>query len=374
MKAKPGRDMPALAFLSEEISKRVSRISAELRGGTVPSDTELDALARLLKLRQMVSPGRDRHKKWIEITLLCLLALMLIGLTFIRIPATAIDLEVRATKIRMTLTDERSSTLIPGELGEILALRQARVSGADEVSPPVANDSGSFELRQLVSKNAAPAASPEELAVRLQEISVPPGIPLKVAVGVAYAADLRGLVFEAAGEKPSTARFGEVIPIAAEGTNVHAIPYAIRPIRATGKDLVLELFPANSERQLTVFRDENVSEISFEDMGHSTILGGSALIKSGAEGGVHLQPSDHLTVRSSTPMLVRELSLSKGELTAILSVPRATTIASGENSSQNLMPTLFEWLRARWPTQLYATLSALVALALALRGWWETSQ
>jgi hypothetical protein len=38
--------------------------------------------------------------------------------------------------------------------------------------------------------------------VRLQEISIPSDSPLTIVVGVAYAADSRGLVFEASGSEP----------------------------------------------------------------------------------------------------------------------------------------------------------------------------
>lgn len=58
-------------------------------------------------------------------------------------------LDIRATKVRLTLTNQRLATLIPGELGEILTLKQARVSRADEVLPPTVGESGSFELGQL---------------------------------------------------------------------------------------------------------------------------------------------------------------------------------------------------------------------------------
>jgi hypothetical protein len=340
----------------------------------VPSNSDLDALDRLIRFKQILAPRKNEHRKSLEIAFLCTLALVLIGLTFIRVPSTAVDLEVRATKLRMKMTSERSPSLIPGELGEILVLRQARVFGADEVSPPAVTETGSFELRQLVPQNPTPARASDDMAIRLQEISIPANTPLEVSLSVAYAADSRGLVFEALATKPSTARFGEVVPIVGAGSNGHSIQFAIRPVRATGKNLVLELFPANSERQLTVFRDAGISEISFEDAGHSTILGGSALIRSGPEGGIRVQPSDHFRIRSSSPMLVRELTLNKGELRALLSVPRATAIVSGEDASDNLMPTLFESMRARWPTQLYATLSALVVFALALRNWWETSK
>ncbi len=73
-------------------------------------------------------------------------------------------------------------------------------------------------------------------------------------------------------------------------------------------------------------------------------------------------------------MLVRELTLTKGELRATLSAPRVTTLQLGEDSPRNLMPSLFEWIRFRWPNQLYATFSALAALWLATRRWWESSK
>ena len=73
-------------------------------------------------------------------------------------------------------------------------------------------------------------------------------------------------------------------------------------------------------------------------------------------------------------MLVRELTLAKGELKATLSAPHVTTLQLGEDSPRNLMPTLFEWIRFRWPNHFYATLSALAALWLATRRWWESSK
>ena len=72
-------------------------------------------------------------------------------------------------------------------------------------------------------------------------------------------------------------------------------------------------------------------------------------------------------------MIIRELTLSNGELKAIVSAGRATTILLGDDFPQNLMPTVFDWVRLRWPTQLYATLSALVALWLAVQRWLDSS-
>ncbi len=364
-----------LELLSEEATRRLTALGRALHRGIPPSAEDLDALERISRLKTLFSAHDNGRRKKIEIAFLCGTALLLIGLMLVRVPSTAVDLDIRATKVRLTLTDQRSATVIPGELGEILVLKQARVSGADEVLPPTVGESGSFELKQFVSPTeTASHPGSEDLAVRLQEIAIPSDSPLTIAVGVAYAADSRGLVFEASSPKPSTARFGEVIPLGKEADSAKTARYAISPVRATGKNLALELFPANAERELTVFRDMHVSEIGFEDSGHSSILGGSAFIKSGGEATVPLEPSDRLTIRSAGPMLVRELTLTKGELKATLSAPRVTTLQLGEDSPRNLMPTLFEWIRFRWPNQLYATLSALAALWLATRRWWESSK
>jgi hypothetical protein len=369
------RERSPLELLSEEIARKLTALSDALRSGVPPSSEDLDRVEHLLKLKTILSADYNRRRKKLEIGLLCATALLLIGLTFVRLPSTAVDLDVRSTKVRLTLSGQRSATLIPGELGEILLLKQARISGADELLPATAGDSGSVELKQLVPETeTASHRGSGELRVRLQEISIPSDSPLSIVVGVAYAADSRGLVFEASGSKPSTARFGEVIAIGKAVPDSKEVRYAISPVRATGKDLTLELFPADSERPLTLFRDMQVSEVSFEDAGHSSILGGLAFIKSGSEGRVPVQPSDRLTIRSVVPMLVRELILTKGELKTTLSAPGATAIQLGEDSPRNLMPTLFEWIRFRWPNQLYGTLTALAALWLATRRWWGSSE
>ncbi len=369
------RQRMPLELLSEEMARKRMALADALRKGVPPSAEDLDSLERLSKLKSILSADDNGRKKKIDIGFLCVAALLLIGLILVRVPSTAVDLDVRTTKVRLTLTDQRSATMIPGELGEILVLKQARVSGADEVLPPTVGESGSFELKQFIaSTEATPHRDAEDFAVRLQEIAIPSDSPLTIAVGVAYAADSRGLVLEASGSKPSTARFGQVIPLGKEVDRAKTVRYAISPVRATGNNLTLELFPANAERRLTVFRDMNVSEIFFDDSDHSSLLGGLAFIKSAGEAGVPLQPSDRLTIRSAGPMLVRELTLAKGELKATLSAPHVTTLQLGEDSPRNLMPTLFEWIRFRWPNHFYATLSALAALWLATRRWWESSK
>jgi hypothetical protein len=178
----------------------------------------------------------------------------------------------------------------------------------------------------------------------------------------------------ASGQKSATAQFGEVIPIDTLDNHDNKIRYALRPVRISGNDLEMQLFPFSNEGSLTVLRDVHVSRISFDDGGHSSILGGSVVIKSRAENKMAIHPSDDIVIRSAMPMLVRELVFEKSELKVTLATPHASSILIGDDPPRDLRPTLFEWVRFRWPTQLYGTLSALVALWFAARTWWKSAQ
>jgi hypothetical protein len=360
--------------LSREVTRKLSGILDGLNNGTEPSSEDMDELERLSKLKVFLSVQHTRRRRKTEIGALCAAIIVFLVLSFVRLPSTSVDLDVQATKVCLKLSKGGSATLIPGETGQMLALKQVRVSGAESIDPS-ADESGSLVLQELPAEDRMkPNRGSKDLRVRLDEISIPEGSPYSIVVGVAYAADSRGLTIEASGSQPATAKFGEPILVEIGKAGSESSGYGISPIYAKGKNLVLELFPENSERQLTVFRDTRVSEIVFEDAGHSSILGGAVHIKSDTESGIPLQPSDRLTVRSDSPMLLRELTLSNGELKAILSAPHARVIQVGEDSQRNLLPTLFQWLKYRWPTQLYATLSALVAVWLAVRHWLSSSE
>jgi hypothetical protein len=136
----------------------------------------------------------------------------------------------------------------------------------------------------------------------------------------------------------------------------------------------MELYPVQAGRPLTVFRDVQVSDISFESHGQSSILGGLAAVKSGAVPSLTIQPSDRLEIRSKHPMVVRELTLDKGVVRARLTAPDATTIRAGDDHPRDLMPTLFDWLRYRWSTQLWGVISALATLWFAIQRWWSPSK
>jgi len=361
-------------LLSTELTRRLSALNGPLAKGDPPSEEDASAIERLSKLITFLPPRDNRRGRRIDLALLCSAAAIFLVSAFVRLPTTAVDLEVRATAVTLTLGGNRSDLLIPGESGQILALSQARISGASAVSPSEMGQGSAVELRQPVLAKQPSGIRKADLAVRLQEIAIPSDIPFTLGVGLAYAAQSRGLVLHATGQKPATAQFGEVIPVDNSENNTTQIRYAIRPVRVSGKDLEIELIPFNKEDSLTVLRDVHVSEITFGDEGHSSILGGNAVIKSRAESEIAIEPSDNLIIRSAMPMVVRELILAKEELKVTLTTPNANTILLGEDPPRDLRPTLFEWVQFRWPTQLYGTLSALVALWFAARTWWKTPE
>jgi hypothetical protein len=182
------------------------------------------------------------------------------------------------------------------------------------------------------------------------------------------------LTLRTSGSQPVKIALGQVIPVEGDLKDPKSPQYAISPIRAEGNNLTLEVIPTKSDRELTVFRDIRVSQIVFEDENHSTVLGGNAYVKGGADASVELKPSDQFTIQSGEPMFLRELTLTKGELKIRLSARNAKTLLVGEAPSRSLIPTMFQWIRYRWPSELYATLSALVVAWLAIRKWIGSSE
>ena len=371
-RSSPGKHESVVDLISVEIEHKLSLVNEALAKGQQPSAEDVDAIERLSKLKALLPPADDRWRQRLDLLLLCVAAIILLVSVLVRLPSTSVDLDVRATGVNLTLAGQRSDLLVPGELGEIVALKQVRVSRADQIFPPESGSGGNLELRQAVSpKTTAPRKDNADLAVRLQEISIPSDVPFKIALTVSYSADSRGLAIDASGAKPITVQLGEVIEVEAVTSAAHR-RYAILPVRAIGNNLNVELYPIDKDQPLTVFRDVQVSEINFDGSGHSSILSGLAVIKSATEAGVKIQPSDRLQIRSREPMLVRELTFAKGELKARVSSDTASTILLGDKNPKNLMPTIFDWVRFRWPTQLYGAISALAVLWLALRRWWSS--
>jgi hypothetical protein len=86
-----------------------------------------------------------------------------------------------------------------------------------------------------------------------------------------------------------------------------------------------------------------------------------------------IQPGDELDIVGA-PLRIRQLIFKNGQFQVSLSSPKMSEIRLGVDPPRNLMPTVFERLSARWPTQLYATLSAIVLLWLAFKKWWKGAE
>jgi hypothetical protein len=359
--------------LSAMIAGRLSDIARKIDKGEEPSSDDVDSLDRLSKIKKSFATlKRERSKRW-ELVLLCFVALLSGLLAFVRLTSTAADVEIRSTKIQLTLQTPQSATLIPGELGQILSLKDARVAGADSVRPAAVAENGSFEVKAFVPETRSDKTlSTEESAVRLQEIALPGNSLMKITIGIAYDGDLRGLTLATSGAQAVKVALGQVIQVDRDPNNPKLMQYGISPIRAEGKGLSLELIPTKTDRELTIFRDIHVSQIDFEDENHSTVLEGNVYVKGGAD--VTLKPSDQFTILSDEPMLLRELTLTKGELTVRLSAQKAKTLRLGYAPPRSLIPTVFQWIRYRWPSELYATFSALIVAWLAIRKWIGTSE
>jgi hypothetical protein len=205
-------------------------------------------------------------------------------------------------------------------------------------------------------------------------MAIPSDTTFTLTVGVAYALGVRGLSLETSGDKPARAQFGEVIQLNSSSSDTASVNHAIQPVIVSGRNLSMDLFPVSVERPLTVLRDVQVSDISFDTHDHSSVLEGVAVIKSGAAPNITIQPNDHLEIRSKSPMLVRELTFDGNDVRLKLTTTEATTLKAGGDRPRDLMPTLFDWLRYRWSTQLWGTISALAAMWFALQRWRNTSK
>jgi len=109
----------------------------------------IEAVERLLKLKAALPVPRKslRLGRIAGILVTVLSAALLFFRAYMKRSTTSVELEVRASRIELQLTDKRASLLIPGELGEVLALSSAQVAGVDEVDPLITHDGGELHLR-----------------------------------------------------------------------------------------------------------------------------------------------------------------------------------------------------------------------------------
>lgn len=360
--------------LSQRKAQMLATIAQNLEKGAQPSSEQVDELERLGKLETILKSANARMRRRVELFALSVLVLVLIVLSFLRLSYTSVDVELRATEVRFNLEKGTSATLIPGETGQILTLKKATVSGIETISPIAATNGNSLQLRaaKLPERSSGKTAETYDPSVRLFAIVLPSDSSFAIHASVAYSGNSRGLNLTTDGTLPVKASFGEVIRIPSVAKQNQST--GINQIAVEGKSLLFSLYPADELRELAVFRDLHVSSIGFEEAGRSTILSGTAYVRGRGSSSVALRPSDLLVLKSRNPMLLREITLNRGELKVIASVSKATTILLGEDSPRDLRPTLFQWILYRWPNQLYAVISALIAAWLALRRWWESPE
>ena len=353
-------------MLSNKINRLLNTIVDELRSGQTPSKEEIDELDRLTKAQEFIKAQAAKSTRTVEIVGLCFALVILVILNLCRLHSTAVDVEVRATGCNFTLEESGKTILIPGEAGQILILKSATIQGADSVEPPDRNVNGAVDLRpNEIFQAGSPEPGKIGKIISLQAITLSKGVPYSISSGVEYAGNSRGLTLTTAGEIPVTAQFGEQISV----PSVKGAPstMAANQIIVKGKRLTFSLFSADDTHDLVVSRDVHISSIRFENSGASTILGGAAYIRGRAR--TTLSPGDILNLASkNSPILLRQMILKKGEITALLSATQATTISLGDMS---LMPTMFQYARYLWPNEMYAALSAVAALWIAMRKWWK---
>lgn len=353
-----------LKALSERRRKLLAITAIPGTDDAVRSKEDLDELERLDKLKAMVrSEVSDQRRAW-EIAALVFTAILLLASSYFRVPSIPIDIDVRASEVRFEMTTGREKALIPGENGQILELKSATISGMSSATVdgiPASQDP--LVLEQLRTSNATPAHTTSSTPVQLQEIALSGNSQFKLTTAVAYSGAARGIRLETSGAALVSALLTEP---------ASPLPH---PVTTEGKELRFELFPADSNEPLVIFRNAHASKIVFDKADQSTLFGGTVYVSGGDSTGIPLRPSDLLKLESgSQHLFLRELSLVKGELHVILSTADATLVTVGGDATRNLRPTWFQWVLAKWPNQLYATLTAWIGIWLALRRWWSSTE
>jgi hypothetical protein len=357
-------------LIQAELDKQLDSIAAQLEEGKLPTERQLNDIDGLSKLKTLF-PEENRGIKIWEIALLFFAALILLCAAHFRVPSSLVEVDVHLSSIRVGLYKNGSDLLLPGEHGEIVALKQANISGATELEPPwINNEGGTFELPESKS----PAAPNTSVGVRLQALTIPANGASSLTLGVTYRPGLRGLVLYSEGNEPTKTSFGEVIAVSSDGGATRNAQFAIKSIAAKGNLLRVELFPLDAQTSFTVLRDVEITNVNFENVADSAILGGRIFVENLPQSRIDVQPGDHLQIKSDKPMMIRELVFSKGQLEGTIDVPSATAVLLGDKHPRNLLPSYLDRLQSSWPTQPYTTLATLVAIWLAFRQWWKPSR
>ena len=368
-------------IVSDAIDRQLSTLAAEIFRHGVPSTNQLEELERLSKLHCFLLGRMKRpHVRGRVFAIFFVLSavVILLSLAYRRVSSSAVELDVKAANIEVDLTDSRENLLIPGELDEVLPLSHAEISGIETSDGPLDLQIG----ETLTLRTLQPARQMNmDLAVRFQQLGVPKDGPFSLNMSTAYAPGGRGLILTTAAPQPSSAHFAIVVP-----RNPSKVPQSLKDataasdhifnaVSASGRNLRIEMYPAQAQHAITILRNVEVKAIRFHtsqaDEG-SSILNGSAQVRD-LGNSILIQSGDEVMVAGAR-LRVRELTFKDGQFQVSISSPSASLLFVGADPPRNVMPTLFERISARWPTQLYATLSAIVVLWIALAKWWKGTE
>jgi hypothetical protein len=362
----PSGDVPSpLDRLSKEIDAKLDALAAGPRApGATTSARELVQVERLIRVRDLLLKRNapSRHRSLIVVGV-AVLAAMGLWAAYTERPNADVELELQTTRAHLELPRVAEAPLVPGELGEMLALSRATVSGMEEADPPVTPGRDSLELREA---EARPGVPRDQLALRLQGLALPTAGPFSLTVAASYGPGTKGFSLSTS-KGASTVHFSEVIAVSDEAGGQLLQP---RPVSARGKTLKVELFP-QVDAELTVLRNVPIASITF-DKGMSPIVGGRVLVADLPSSQIAILPGDELEIAGGQ-LLVRQVSYRAGIVKVTLSGRDVATLGLGLGSKRSLIPTYLDWIRARWPGQLYATVTALLAALFGIGRWWKGS-
>jgi hypothetical protein len=291
----------------------------------------------------------------------------MLSLAFVRLRSTRVDVEVRLNGLTVTMQPDGSDAIIGGERGEVLALKMAKISGETKHDSAAGADLSSIDsprFEQLsipTGKSCGDAPKPAGTGSQTSVGSTPEKDtscgPSTVRIELAFDKGARGIALEASGSHFATASLNA-------GKD-------LSPVSASGRELRIELYPASDQKSMIVARNLPASKVTYELDRETSVLGGRIFVRSHQSQEIPIRSGDRLEIETDEPAYVREISLADGEIKAVLSYLKATSVGLGNPAPQNLMPTVFDWIKARWPTQLYATIMAIVAAWLGFRRWLE---
>jgi hypothetical protein len=100
-------------LLSAQLIRRLTDLNHILDNNIPPSEEQVDVVERLSKLISMLPPQDNHRIQRIDLLLLIIVVPILLALSFLRLPSTAVDLEVRATGVTLVLGGNHSDLLLP---------------------------------------------------------------------------------------------------------------------------------------------------------------------------------------------------------------------------------------------------------------------